>query len=115
MKNPLDEIFVDKIKHPTHSKIVIDEKDKEIEMLKEGISDEIDNIREEMKRIEKRNQYLEKRDKDCMRVFEDDKKIFREQRNKIQDLKESLKTVEKLYSKLSNNYNLTYIHTKMIK
>ena len=65
------------------------EKDKLIEMLKEGINDEIDNLREDVKKFEKRNVFLKKRDKDFQRVFEDDKVIFKEQIEEIRMLKKT--------------------------
>ncbi len=66
----------------------------EIEMLKEGISDEIDNLREEVKKVKKRNIFLEKRDDDFQRVFEDDRKIFKDQLKQIKHFKEAVKKLK---------------------
>lgn len=89
-KDPLDEIFVEKV-----SLKDLKEKDEEIEMLKEGISDEIDNLREDIKRLKERNGFLEEQDRDFQRVFNDDKKLFQQQSKEIKRLKENFKDLIK--------------------
>ena len=65
----------------------MEDKDKEIEMLKEGISDEIDNLREENKKLKKRNEELEKLAIDYQRVFEEDRNIYKKQVEEIKRLR----------------------------
>ncbi len=80
--DPLDEIFVEKI-------TVKELKDlkEENSLLKEGISDEIDNLKEDIKKLKKRNEFLEKQAIDFQRVFNDDREIFKEQLEEIKQLK----------------------------
>jgi len=68
-------------------KIFFKEKDKEIEILKNGISDEIDNLREELKKSKKKIEDLTKMKNSYLRVIEDDKEIFKEQREEIRKFK----------------------------
>lgn len=62
----------------------------EIEILKEGISDEIDNLREELKKVNKKGDFLESQANDYKRVFDDDRKIFKDQQKEIEELKYKL-------------------------
>ena len=85
-QDPLDEIFIEKITIKE-----LKELREENELLKEGISNEIDNLREELQKIKKKNKFLESQAVDYQRVFEDDRKIYKDQSRKIAELNEKLK------------------------
>ena len=59
----------------------------ENELLKEGISDEIDNLREELRKIKKRNLFLEKQAVDYQENFIKDRILFSNQLKEIKELK----------------------------
>ena len=87
-----------------------DESLSEIEMLKEGISNEIDNLREDLKKVKKRNEELEKITDSYQRVFEDDRIIFKDQLKQIKRFKEA---VQKLKDELSKD-NMISIYERPI-
>ncbi len=82
MIDPLNEIFTKK---------TFKEMEEEIKMLKEGISNEIDNLREELNKIKKRNNFLEKQAVDYQENFRKDRILFSEQLKEIEELKKGEK------------------------
>ncbi len=81
-KDPLDEIFTEKI-----STKELKELKEENELLKEGISDEIDGLREELNKVKKKNEFLEKQAIDYQDNFRKDRVLFSSQLKEIKELK----------------------------
>ena len=67
----------------------------ENELLKEGISDEIDNLREELRKIKKRNLFLEKQAVDYQENFRKDRILFSNQLKEIKELKKEQEDASK--------------------